>query len=58
MERNVAHVMMSEELREGARELAGRAVELSKMMLAHCPPVEHTPRGGRKAYRLEIEREK
>jgi multimeric flavodoxin WrbA len=58
MERNVEHVMMSEELREGARELAGRAVELSKLMLASCPVVEHTPRGGRKAFRLEIERQK
>jgi nitrite reductase/ring-hydroxylating ferredoxin subunit/multimeric flavodoxin WrbA len=56
MERNVEHVMKSEELRTGARELAGRAVELSKLMLASCPVVEHTPRGGRKAYRLEIER--
>jgi nitrite reductase/ring-hydroxylating ferredoxin subunit/multimeric flavodoxin WrbA len=56
LERNVAHVMQSEELRAGARELAGRAVELAKLMQASCPVVEHTPRGGRKAFRLEIER--
>jgi nitrite reductase/ring-hydroxylating ferredoxin subunit/multimeric flavodoxin WrbA len=56
MERNVAHVMNSEDLREGARQLAARAVELAKNLLATCPEVEHTPRGGRKAYRLEIER--
>jgi len=56
MERNVAHVMQSKELREGAKQLAARAVELSKNLLATAPMVEHTPRGGRKAYRLEIER--
>ena len=57
MERNVEHVMNSGELREGARQLAARAVELSKNLLATAPMVEHTPRGGRKAFRLEIERE-
>ena len=56
MERNVEHVMKSVELRTGAQELAGRAVELAKNLLATAPRVEHTPRGGRKAYRLEIER--
>ena len=56
MERNVEHVMKSAELREGARELAARAVDLSRMLLAHAKPAEHTPRGGRKAFRLEIER--
>jgi len=56
MERNVAHVMNSAELREGAQQLAARAVELSRILMATCPMVEHTPRGGRKAYRLEIER--
>lgn len=58
MERNVEHVMNSGELREGARQLAARAVELSKNLLATAPMVEHTPRGGRKAFRLEIERER
>ncbi|MDH4096247.1 MAG: NAD(P)H-dependent oxidoreductase [Betaproteobacteria bacterium] len=56
MERNVEHVMRSAELREGARMLAERAVGLAKNLLATAPMVEHTPRGGRKAYRLEIER--
>jgi nitrite reductase/ring-hydroxylating ferredoxin subunit/multimeric flavodoxin WrbA len=56
MERNVAHVMHSEELREGARMLASRAVDLSRILLAHTQPAEHMPRGGRKAFRLEIER--
>jgi len=49
--------MNSGELREGARQLAARAVELSKNLLGTAPMVEHTPRGGRKAFRLEIERE-
>jgi nitrite reductase/ring-hydroxylating ferredoxin subunit/multimeric flavodoxin WrbA len=56
MERNVEHVMKSAELREGAQQLAVRAVELAKILLSTCPSVERTPRGGRKAYRLEIER--
>ncbi|HJS36512.1 MAG TPA: Rieske 2Fe-2S domain-containing protein [Burkholderiales bacterium] len=56
MERNVEHVMHSAELREGAQQLAVRAVELAKVLLATCPSVERTPRGGRKAFRLEIER--
>ena len=56
MERNVEHVMHSQELRIGAQELAARAVELAKNLLATAPMVAQTPRGGRKAYRLEIER--
>ncbi|HZQ75086.1 MAG TPA: Rieske 2Fe-2S domain-containing protein [Burkholderiales bacterium] len=56
MERNVEHVMKSAELRTGAMELAGRAVELAKTLLATAPMEDRTPRGGRKAYRLEIER--
>ena len=56
MERNIAQVMKSEELRSGARELVARAVELSRMMLAHSPAARRTARGGRKAFRLEIER--
>jgi len=56
MERNVEHVMHSSELREGAQQLAARAVELAKTLLATAPTGERTPRGGRKAFRLEIER--
>jgi len=56
MERNVEHVMKSAELRAGAQALAARAVDLAKNLLATCPTVEQTPRGGRKAFRLEIER--
>ena len=56
MERNIAQVRESEELREAARGLTDRAVELSRILLAHTEASEHTPRGGRKAYRLEVER--
>ncbi|HXV37484.1 MAG TPA: Rieske 2Fe-2S domain-containing protein [Myxococcota bacterium] len=55
MERNVSEVQQSEELREGARELVGRCVELARSLIG-CAPCERTPRGGRKAHRLESER--
>ncbi len=55
MERNVAQVQHSEELRSGARDLVARSVELSKTLLAAAPQTR-TPRGGRKAHRLEVER--
>jgi hypothetical protein len=52
MERNVAQVRASAELKEGAESLAARAVELSKRLLEGA----HTPgkicRGGRKAHPL------
>jgi nitrite reductase/ring-hydroxylating ferredoxin subunit/multimeric flavodoxin WrbA len=57
MERNVAQVQKSEELREAARGLADRAVGMSRIILEHCEVPAHMPRGGRKAYRLEVERE-
>lgn len=56
MERNVAHVMHSEELRQGARELVTRSAELARILLANISVAGKTPRGGRKAFRLEIER--
>lgn len=56
MERNVAEVMKSEELRAGARDLAQRAVELSQLLLAHAATRPTIARGGRKAHRLEVER--
>ena len=49
MERNIAHVQKSEELREAARGLADRAVELSRMTLEYCPATSQMPRCGRKA---------
>lgn len=53
MERNVHHVMNSEELREGARQLVERSVEFSKTLLGCGPGRERTARGGRKAHSLE-----
>jgi len=56
MERNVIHVMNSDELKHGARELARRAVETASMLLGHHAVEASTPRGGRKAHRLDIEK--
>jgi len=53
MELNVAFVQHSQELREGARELAARTVEKASALVAAAGGVERTPRGGRKAHRME-----
>jgi len=53
MERNVDCVRDSRELREGARELARRAVDLSRLLLANAIQTAKTERGGRKAHQLE-----
>ena len=55
MERNIAAVQQSEELRHGARDLVERCVELAGS-LVHSPARDRTTRGGRKAHRLEVER--
>ena len=55
MERNIAEVQQSEELRAGARGLAERSVATAGLLLAHQVAAEKTTRGGRKAHRLEIE---
>jgi nitrite reductase/ring-hydroxylating ferredoxin subunit/multimeric flavodoxin WrbA len=55
MERNVAEVQKSQELRRGAEALAERAVAHACLLLGHAPP-QKTDRGGRKARRLEVER--
>ena len=54
MERNIKYVMKSESLREGARGLVQRAVEMSQMLLAHHPATDRTTRGGRKAHHLDV----
>ncbi len=54
MERNVEEVRESEELRQGARELAERTVAEAKLLLAHVERAEKTHRGGRKAHRLVL----
>ena len=55
MEHNVEVVKHSAELRDGARALSARAVDLAHLLLDH----EHAPhtmeRGGRKAHRLVME---
>lgn len=56
MERNVIHVMQSEELKQGARALAQRAVATASMLVGHHAAESSTARGGRKAHRLEIEK--
>lgn len=55
MERNVLHVMKSQELREGAKALVGRAVDLAHVLLNRHLIIDKTPRGGRKAHMLEIQ---
>ena len=58
MEQNIAEVRQSEELREGTRALIERAVQTAGNLLErHCAS-EKTARGGRKAQRLEVERDR
>jgi len=55
MEKNIAAVQHSAELREGACALAERAVRLAGMLIESDQPCDKTERGGRKAHRLEVE---
>jgi hypothetical protein len=54
MERNIDYVRNSDELRQGARDLARRSVAMAEILLRSEPPGEQTERGGRKAHRLTI----
>lgn len=56
MERNVAAVEQSAELHEAARELVARAAALATTLIEHGDPA-HVCRAGRKAQRLDVERE-
>lgn len=56
MERNIAAVQNSAELREGACALAERAIHLADVLLAEADTGDKTKRGGRKAHRLEVEK--
>ena len=56
MERNMEVVEKSEDLREGARQLVTRGVEMAVRLLGQGVGVESTPRGGRKASPLRIGR--
>ncbi|MEK6986156.1 MAG: Rieske 2Fe-2S domain-containing protein [Candidatus Thermoplasmatota archaeon] len=49
MERNVAYVQQSDELRQGARSLAERALELAHTLVEHQHPGATVESGGRKA---------
>ncbi len=53
MERNVAYVQKSGELREGARALAERTVDKARELIAHDPVVK-TERAGRKAHKMDV----
>lgn len=55
MERNVDVVKHSEELREGARALATRAVDMAQVLLDPERASHTFERGGRKAHRLAME---
>jgi nitrite reductase/ring-hydroxylating ferredoxin subunit/multimeric flavodoxin WrbA len=52
MENNVREVRESRELKEGAEQLAGRAMALAGDLLATMPAPEAVARGGRKAHHL------
>ena len=54
MEKNVEYVMKSEELRMGAKELAGRAVDAARQLVDRGKIVDRTARGGRKAHHIEL----
>ncbi len=54
MERNVEYVEKSEDLRNGARHLATRAVQMAALLNGQGAGAEHTPRGGRKASPLHL----
>jgi len=55
MERNVEVVKHSKELRDGARALANRAVDMAHLLLDHETAPHTTERGGRKAHHLVLE---
>lgn len=55
MERNVALVQASEELRSGARALVDRSVDMAHLLLGHGIAAARTERGGRKAHALPAE---
>jgi nitrite reductase/ring-hydroxylating ferredoxin subunit/multimeric flavodoxin WrbA len=52
MERNVSTVKTSQELHEGAGELAGRCIDLARRLI-ETAPAEKIKRGGRKAHALK-----
>ena len=57
MENNEKYVMMSHDLRDGAKALATRAVDHAMLLLDHGEAPHTTSRGGRKAHHLALEGE-
>lgn len=55
MEQNIAYVAKSTELREGAKALVKRSVEMARTLLSLKSLTEKIARGGRKAHRLQLE---
>lgn len=54
MERNIEVVKCSEELRDGARSLAARSIDMAQLLLDHTAAPHSVGRGGRKAHRLVV----
>jgi hypothetical protein len=55
MERNIDYVMKSEDLRQGARSLASRAVDMATTSSVEHEEAPHVvARGGRKAHALAL----
>jgi len=55
MEKNIDVVKHSKELRDGARALAARSVDMAHLLLDHEHAPHTTERGGRKAHKLVLE---
>ncbi len=55
MEHNIDYVMKSDELRDGARMLVARAVDMADLLLGHDEARHTVARGGRKAHQLALE---
>ncbi len=55
MERNVEYVEQSDDLRDGARQLVVRAVEMASLLNGQGAGLDHTARGGRKASPLHLD---
>jgi nitrite reductase/ring-hydroxylating ferredoxin subunit/multimeric flavodoxin WrbA len=53
MEENVLEVQLSSELRDGARALVGRSIDMANLLLGTGKIAERTERGGRKAHQVE-----
>lgn len=54
MERNVAYVAQSQELRDGAAELIARAIGVAKVLVSGEQAQAGIIRGGRKAHQLDV----